>query len=74
MQGPQPDYFILCSSHNQFAANLVFDLMFLAECNHLPDPADRHARLQRPGFVIEPRMKYAAIMRALVAAKIYLFF
>ena len=48
--------------------------MLAAKRDHLPDARHRQARLQRPGSIIEPRMKHARVVTALVLANLILLF
>src|ERR1019366_9319566 len=59
----------LVDSDHQFAADFMGDSFLAAELGHQADSVDGHAGLRRAGFVVKPRMQYAAVMRALVSTE-----
>ncbi len=67
-------YFFLAGGDDEFAADVVGDVVFLAEGDHLADAGHGHARFERAGFVVETTVEASAIVAALVAADAGLFF
>jgi hypothetical protein len=59
---------------NQFATDLVRDLVHLAKRDHLPNPFDGHLGLERTGFVVESSMQHSAVVRRLMGTRLLLFF
>jgi hypothetical protein len=59
---------------NDLSANFVADSLLAAELGHEPNPAHGQPGLQRPGLVVKPTMKDAAVVRALMSARAVFFF
>src|SRR6185436_956193 len=60
--------------HYQLAADLVRDLIFAAEVDHLPDPGHCQARLAGTRFVVEAGVQHARVVPGLVATDAALLF
>ena len=61
-------------SDDDLAADVVGDGVLAAEFGHEPDSAHGKAGFQRAGFVVKTAVEDAAVVRALVAAGVILFF
>jgi hypothetical protein len=59
---------------NQFATDLVRDLVHLAKRDHLPNPFDGHLGLERTGFVVKSSVQHSAVMGRLMGTSLLLFF
>src|SRR4051794_12814681 len=58
---------------DQLSTDLMGDIVLLAELDHLPDSADRQARLDRAGLVVDAGMQHPAVIPGLVPPDRWLF-
>lgn len=66
--------FFFAGGDDEFAADIVGDVVFLAEGNHLANAGDGHAGFEGAGLIVEAAVEDSAIVAALVAADAGLFF
>jgi hypothetical protein len=65
---------LLVRGDDELAANFMRDAMLLAERHYAADALDGEARLERTGFVVEPGVEHAAVVRALMLADLRFLF
>ena len=70
----EADDFGFVRGDNELSADFMGDSVFTAELGHEPNPAHGEAGFQGAGFVVEPAMEHAAVVRALVLARAVFFF